>query len=95
MTTPITTPWISLSARYDIPASERPSDLLEDADHLLESAHGIAHVLRDALTQTDDFNNGDLANALGGMALLIELGQRCAQEAQIRTRPAPTKREIA
>ena len=90
-----TAPWISLSARYEIPAAARTAELLEDADHLLESAHGMAQCLCDALTQTDDFNNGDLASALCALATLIELGQRCAQEAQTRSRPPSGPRLVA
>ena len=84
MTAPIAATWISLNVRYDIPADARSFELLDDADQLLESARGTAQCLSDALMQTDDFNHGDLANALHGMALLMELGQRCAREAQTR-----------
>ena len=77
-------PWISLSVNYYIAPVASPLDLLDDAHLLLDSAHGIAQCLSDALGQSEDANTQLLSKALWGMATLVELGQRSAHEAHQR-----------
>jgi hypothetical protein len=76
--------WISLNASYYFPPLCHPASLLDDADLLLGSAHGIAQSLSDLLGQSDDVNPGHLAEALWAVALLVKMGQSSAQEAQRR-----------
>ena len=76
--------WVSLNASYYFPPLCHPSQLLDDADLLLGSAHGIAQSLSDLLGQTDDTHPADLAEALWGVALLVQMGQSSAQEAHRR-----------
>ena len=77
-------PWISLSVNYYIAPVASPLDLLDDAHLLLDSAHGIAQCLSDALGQAEDANTQLLSKALWGMATLVELGRRSAHEAHQR-----------
>jgi hypothetical protein len=76
--------WISLNANYYIGPACHPGKLLDDASLLLDGAQGITHSLSELLSQGTDVNPGDLANALWGASALIEMGQRCAQEAHGR-----------
>jgi hypothetical protein len=84
MKTHLPGPWISLNANYYIEPVCHPGKLLDDANLLLDGAHGIVHSLSDLLSQGVDMNPADLANALWGASTLIELGQRSAQEAHGR-----------
>lgn len=83
--------WISLNASYHIAPVCEPSKLLDDASLLLDGAQGITQSLADLLGQDTDINPGDLANALWGAAMLIQMGQRCAQEAQTRRDKIPKR----
>jgi hypothetical protein len=76
--------WITLNASYYIAPACHPSELLEDANLLLEGAQGVAQSLCDALGQDLDVDPADLANALWAASTLIHLGQRSAQEAHTR-----------
>ena len=76
--------WITLNASYFISPLSGPLELLDDANLLLDGAHGITQCLADLLPQVGDINHGDLAQALWGAAALIELGQRNAEIAHGR-----------
>lgn len=76
--------WISLNTSYYLPPACDPLSLLDDATLLLDSAQSMVRVLSDLLPQTESANQGDLANAMFGIATLIEMGQCSAQEAQRR-----------
>jgi hypothetical protein len=76
--------WITLNARYDFGPLCPPDQLLDDANLLLDGAHGIIRSLSESLSQDVDIDAGDLANALWGAALLLQMGQRSAQEAHER-----------
>lgn len=81
--------WISLNASYYIAPVCEPSKLLDDASLLLEGAQGITQSLADLLDQDTDINPRDLANALWGATVLIQMGQRCSQEAHTRIDKIP------
>ncbi|GLQ96527.1 hypothetical protein [Dyella mobilis] len=76
--------WITLNASYYLPPVCDPLKLLDDATLLLDGAQGMARVLSDVLPQVEDLNQVDLANAMFGIATLIEMGQSSAQEANRR-----------
>jgi hypothetical protein len=76
--------WITLNASYDFGPLCPPDKLLDDANLLLDGAHGIIRCLSDSLSQDMDIDPGDLANALWGAAMLLQMGQRSAQEAHER-----------
>jgi hypothetical protein len=76
--------WISLNVSYYIGPLCDPGKLLDDANLLLDGAHGITPALADLMSQDVDINPDDLAHALWGAATLIQMGQRSAQEAHGR-----------
>lgn len=76
--------WISLNTSYYAAPICDPANLLDDASLLLGSARGITQSLSDLLSEDADSHPADLADALWGVALLIEMGQSSAQEAQRR-----------
>jgi hypothetical protein len=73
--------WVTLNASYYIGSACDPGKLLDDANLLLDGAHGIIRSLSDALSHDVDIGPDDLANALWGAAMLVQMGQRSAQEA--------------
>ena len=77
-------PWITLNTSYYIAPVCHPAKLLDDAELLLGGAHGITQSLADLLRQDGDASPADLADALWGAALLVEMGRRNAHEAQCR-----------
>jgi hypothetical protein len=78
--------WITLNASYYFGPVCPPDKLLDDASLLLTGAHGITQSLADLLSQDSDIHPDDLANALWGVATLIQMGQRSAEEAHERIR---------
>jgi hypothetical protein len=76
--------WITLNSCYYFSPVCDPSKLLDDANLLLSGAHGITQSLSELLSQDRDVNPDDLANALWGAAMLIQMGQRSAEEAHGR-----------
>jgi hypothetical protein len=78
--------WISLNASYYVGPVCHPDKLLDDANLLLDGAHGMIRSLFDSLSQDVDIEPDDLANALWGAAMLMQMGQRSAQEAHERLR---------
>lgn len=76
--------WLTLSVSYYIAPVCHPLDLLDDASLLLDGARGIAQCLNDTLLEATTIDNAALADAMWGVATLIELGQRNAQEAHKR-----------
>lgn len=78
--------WITLNTSYFAAPVCHPFALLDDASLLLNGAHGITQSLSDLLGQGVDIEPSDLAKALWGASLLIEMGQRSAEEAHKRIR---------
>jgi hypothetical protein len=78
--------WITLNASYHVSPLCHPGKLLDDASLLLNGAHGITQSLSDLLSQNVDINPDDLAKALWGASLLIQMGQSSAEEAHGRIR---------
>ncbi|GLQ98792.1 hypothetical protein [Dyella mobilis] len=76
--------WISLNTSYYAAPVCQPMSLLDDADLLLGSARGIAQSLSELLSQDGESHPVGLADALWGVALLVEMGQSSAQEANRR-----------
>jgi hypothetical protein len=76
--------WITLNASYYFGPLCDPGKLLDDANLLLDGAHGITQTLADLMSQDGDINPDDLAHALWGAATLIQMGQRSVQEAHGR-----------
>jgi hypothetical protein len=76
--------WVTLNASYYFGPLCDPDKLLDDANLLLDGAHGIIRSLSDSLSQDMDSEPGDLAHALWGAAMLLQMGQRSAQEAHER-----------
>lgn len=78
--------WITLNSSYYVGPVCQPCSLLEDASLLLNGAHGMTQSLSDLLGQGVDIDPNDLAKALWGVSVLIEMGQRSAEEAHGRIR---------
>lgn len=78
--------WITLNTSYFAAPVCHPFALLDDASLLLSSAHGITQSFSDLLGQGVDADPNDLAKALWGVSVLIEMGQRSAEEAHKRIR---------
>lgn len=76
--------WITLNASYYCAPFCDTGKLLDDASLLLSGAHGITQSLSDLLSQGVDVEPCDLANALWGASVLIQLGQSSAEEAHVR-----------
>jgi hypothetical protein len=78
--------WITLNASYYIGPLCDPDKLLEDANLLLDGAHGITQSLADLLSQDASVGPDALVNALWAASMLIQMGQRSADEAHMRIR---------
>jgi hypothetical protein len=78
--------WITLNSSYYCAPACDVSNLLDDASLLLSGARGITQSLSDLLNQGVDIEPGDLASALWGASVLIQLGQSSAEEAHVRIR---------
>lgn len=78
--------WITLNTSYYVGPVCQPCALLEDASLLLNGARGITQSLSDLLSEGVDIEPGDLAKALWGASVLIEMGQSSAEEAHGRIR---------
>jgi hypothetical protein len=76
--------WITLNTSYYIGPLCDPSTLLDDASLLLDGAHGITQSLADLLSHDASADPDSLANALWAAAMLIQMGQRSADEAHAR-----------
>jgi hypothetical protein len=76
--------WVTLNTSYYFGPLCPPDKLLDDANLLLDGAHGIIHSLSESLSQDADIDSEDLANALWGAAMLIQMGQHSAEEAHGR-----------
>jgi hypothetical protein len=76
--------WVTLNASYHFGPLCPPDKLLDDANLLLDGAHGVIRSLSESLSQDVDIDPDDLAHALWGAALLLQMGQRSAQEAHER-----------
>jgi hypothetical protein len=88
MKEPTSGAWISLNASYYVEPACHPDKLLDDANLFLDGAHGIIRSLSESLSQDMDIDPDDLANALWGAAMLLQMGQRSAQEAHGRLQKA-------
>jgi hypothetical protein len=76
--------WITLNTSYCIGSLCDPATLLDDASLFLNSAHGITQSFSDLLEAGVDIDSKELAQALWGASMLIEMGQRSAEEAHVR-----------
>jgi hypothetical protein len=76
--------WITLNASYYFGPLCDPGTLLDDAGMLLDGAHGITQSLADLLSQDADADPDGLVNALWAASMLIQMGQRSAEEAHVR-----------
>jgi hypothetical protein len=76
--------WITLNTSYYIGPLCDPSTLLDDASLLLDGAHGITQSLADLLSHDASADPDCLVNALWAAAMLIQMGQRSADEAHAR-----------
>lgn len=76
--------WITLNASYYVGPACDIEKLFDDAGLFLSGAHGIAQCLSDLLSQDVDIEPRDLAQALWGVAVLIEMGQSSAEQAHVR-----------
>jgi hypothetical protein len=84
--------WITLNASYYAAPVCHPDKFMDDAILLLNGARGITQSLSDLLEQRGNINADDLAKALWSASVLIQMGQRSAEEAHCRIRRA--KKEI-
>lgn len=96
--------WITLNASYYVGPACDVEKLFDDAGLFLSGARGIAQSLSDLLSQDVDIEPRDLAEALWGVALLIEMGQSSTEVAHTRiqkirkglrysTEPKPDRQE--
>ncbi|MGC1550349.1 MAG: hypothetical protein WA777_17655 [Rhodanobacter sp.] len=76
--------WISLTAHYRIDPAAHHADLFNDSTIWLDSAHGIAQTLSEAMCQVNFVSTDHLASALFGVATLIDMGRRCSEQAHTR-----------
>jgi thioredoxin-like negative regulator of GroEL len=76
--------WITLNASYEIRPLSDAGQLMDDASMWLEGAHGVTRSLSELLNRDVDANPDDLAHALWAASMLIQMGQRSAQEAHER-----------
>jgi hypothetical protein len=78
--------WTTLNASYYAAPVCHPDKFMDDAILLLSGAHGITQSLSDLLEQRGNINADDLAKALWSASLLMQMGQRSAEEAYGRVR---------
>ena len=78
--------WITLNTSYYIGPLCDPDALLDDASLFLNSAHGITQSFSDLLEAGTDIDPNELAQALWGASMLIEMAKRSAEEAHGRIR---------
>lgn len=77
---------MTLNASYYAAPACDVEKLFDDASLFLSGAHGIAQSLSDLLSQDVDIEPRDLAEALWGTAVLIQMGQSSAEQAHVRIR---------
>jgi hypothetical protein len=77
--------WLTLSSVYYVSPDAPVDSLLDDATILLENAHAITRLITKSLKETGapDFEN--IGQALGGVAVLIDMALSCTKHAQLQT----------
>jgi hypothetical protein len=78
--------WITLNASYYAAPVCHPDKFMDDAIMLFNGARGIAQSLSGLLEKNGTINADDLAKALWSASVLIQMGQRSAEEAYGRVR---------
>ncbi|WP_233840517.1 hypothetical protein [Dyella sp. 2HG41-7] len=76
--------WLTLNASYFAAPVLNPLSLLDDAQTLIENAHGVVQVMRDAVQLSPYVDNRALAHALKAVETLMEMSAGCAEVAHVR-----------
>lgn len=76
--------WLTLSSSYYVAPIGNPLALLDDAYTLLERAHGIVHIMRDALQLSPCVDTRALALALKAVETLMEMSGGSTEAAHVR-----------
>ena len=76
--------WFALHTQYLVSSDASDHGLLLDSQTFLDSAHGVAQALSDAMSIDHYINPDQMSSALNGIALLIEMGRRCVAQAELQ-----------
>ncbi|GLQ46527.1 hypothetical protein GCM10007862_15780 [Dyella lipolytica] len=76
--------WLTLNTSYYPAPVGSPLDLLSDSYMLLESAHGIVHLMRNALQLSPCVDARSLTLALKGVETLMEMSAGSTEAAHVR-----------
>ena len=76
--------WLSLNTSYYVAPIGNPLALLDDAYMLLESAHGVVQLMRDALQLSPCVDTRALTLALKGVETLMEMSAGSTEAAHVR-----------
>lgn len=76
--------WLTLNTSYYAAPIGNPLTLLDDSYLLLERAHGIVQLMREALQLSPCIDVHALTLALKGVETLMEMSAGSAEEAHVR-----------
>ena len=76
--------WLTLQSNYYAAPSGDPLALLDDAYTLLERAHGVVHLMREAIQLSPYVNMRSMALALQAVETLMEMSAGSTEAAHVR-----------
>jgi hypothetical protein len=76
--------WLTLNTNYYPSPIGNPLALLDDAQILMERAHGVVRVMREALQLSACVDKDALAHSLKAAETLMEMASGSAEEAHVR-----------
>ncbi|WP_233842558.1 hypothetical protein [Dyella sp. 2HG41-7] len=76
--------WLTLSASYFAAPVVNPLRLLDDAYTLIENAHGVVQLVRDALRLSPYVDARALTQALRAVEILMEMSAGSTEAAHVR-----------
>ena len=76
--------WLTLNTSYYAAAIGNPLTLLDDSYTLLERAHGVVQLMREALQLSPCVDAHSLTLALRAVETLMEMSAGSAEEAHVR-----------
>ncbi len=76
--------WLTLNTSYFPSPIGNPLTLLDDSYMLLERAHGVVHLMREALQLSPCVDTHSLTLALKAVETLMEMSAGSAEEAHVR-----------
>jgi hypothetical protein len=76
--------WFTLNTSYFPAPIGNPLALLDDAQMLLERAHGVVQLMREAMQLSPYIDKDALIESMKAVETLMEMGAASAEEAHVR-----------